>query len=66
VKLVCSSLREHNNNEKSFAAMEEAQHAVGSIVDGVKKVAIGEKKPKAKKEKGGDGGADGSGGRHSI
>ncbi|KAH8592237.1 putative threonyl-tRNA synthetase, cytoplasmic [Bisporella sp. PMI_857] len=38
--------------------MEKAQKAVDSVVDGVKKVAIGEKKPKAKKEKGGDGGAD--------
>jgi len=38
--------------------METAQKAVDSVVDGVKKVAIGDKKPKAKKEKGGDGGAD--------
>ena len=38
--------------------MEAAQKAVDSVVDGVKKVAIGEKKPKVKKEKGGDGGAD--------
>jgi hypothetical protein len=34
--------------------MENAQKAVDSVVDGVKKVAIGEKKPKQKKEKGGD------------
>jgi threonyl-tRNA synthetase len=39
--------------------MEKAQNAVDSVVDGVKKVAIGEKKQKPKKEKGGgDGGAD--------
>lgn len=38
--------------------MEKAQKAVDSVVDGVKKVAIGEKKTKVKKEKGGDGGAD--------
>jgi threonyl-tRNA synthetase len=41
--------------------MEKARKTVDSVVDGVKKVAIGnEKKSKAKKEKGGDGGADGS------
>jgi hypothetical protein len=45
--------------------MEKAHQAVDSVVDGVK-VAIGEKKQKAKKEKGGDSGADGSGGRHSL
>jgi threonyl-tRNA synthetase len=41
--------------------MEKAQRAVDAVVDGVKNVAIGsEKKPKAKKEKGGDhGGAEG-------
>lgn len=42
--------------------MEKAQKAVDSAVDGVKKIAIGgknEKKQKAKKEKEGDGGADG-------
>jgi threonyl-tRNA synthetase len=42
--------------------MEAAQKAVDSVIDGVKKVTMtekGEKKPKAKKEKGGDGGADG-------
>lgn len=41
--------------------MEAANKAVDSIVDGVKKVAMGdkaEKKAKAKKEKGGDSGAD--------
>ena len=40
--------------------MDQAQKAVGSIVDGVKKVAVGEKKQKVKKDKsgGGDGGAD--------
>jgi threonyl-tRNA synthetase len=38
--------------------MEAAQKAVDSVADGVKKVVIGEKKPKVKKEKGGDGGAD--------
>ena len=49
---------------RSVLAMEKAQKAVDSVVDGVKKVAIGkEKKSKAKKEKGGDGGADGSEGR---
>ena len=41
--------------------MEKAHKAVDAVVDGVKNVAIGsEKKPKAKKEKGGDGGADGA------
>jgi hypothetical protein len=41
--------------------MEKAHKAVDAVVDGVKNVAIGsEKKPKAKKEKGGDhGGAEG-------
>lgn len=38
--------------------MEKAQKAVEAVAEGVKKVAIGEKKPKVKKEKGGDGGAD--------
>ncbi|KAN0101752.1 putative threonyl-tRNA synthetase, cytoplasmic [Hyaloscypha variabilis] len=39
--------------------MEKAHKAVDAVVDGVKKVAIGsDKKSKAKKEKGGDGGAD--------
>ena len=38
--------------------MEGAKKAVDSVVEGVKKVAIGEKKQKVKKEKGGDGGAD--------
>lgn len=39
--------------------MEKAQKAVEAVTEGVKKVAIGEKKPKVKKEKGGgDGGAD--------
>ncbi|KAL2072288.1 hypothetical protein VTL71DRAFT_11631 [Oculimacula yallundae] len=38
--------------------MEKAQKAVEAVADGVKKVAIGEKKQKVKKEKGGDGGAD--------
>jgi threonyl-tRNA synthetase len=41
--------------------MDKAQKVVDSVVDGVKKVAIGEKgekKQKVKKEKGGDGGAD--------
>jgi threonyl-tRNA synthetase len=41
--------------------MEKAHKAVDAVVDGVKKVAIGsEKKPKTKKEKGGDGGAEGA------
>jgi threonyl-tRNA synthetase len=44
--------------------MEKAHKAVDAVVDGVKKVAIGnEKKAKAKKEKGGDGGAEGPLGR---
>lgn len=34
--------------------MEKAQKAVDAVVDGVKKVAIGEKKQKPKKEKGAD------------
>jgi threonyl-tRNA synthetase len=34
--------------------MEQAQKAVDSVVDGVKKVAIGEKKQKQKKDKGAD------------
>jgi threonyl-tRNA synthetase len=38
--------------------MEAAQKVVDSTVDGVKKIAIGEKRPKVKKEKGGDSGAD--------
>lgn len=39
--------------------MDKAKDAVGSIVDGVKKVTVGEKKQKVKKEKSsGDGGAD--------
>ncbi|KAG4423411.1 hypothetical protein IFR04_003515 [Cadophora malorum] len=38
--------------------MDKAQEAVKAVADGVKKVAIGEKKQKVKKEKGGDGGAD--------
>lgn len=38
--------------------MENAHKAVDSAVDGVKKLAIGDKKPKVKKEKGADGGAD--------
>jgi threonyl-tRNA synthetase len=38
--------------------MEVAQNAVGSVIHGVKKVAIGDKKQKAKKEKGGDSGVD--------
>jgi threonyl-tRNA synthetase len=46
--------------------MEKAQKAVDAVVDGVKNVAIGsEKKPKAKKEKGGDGGAEGPLGRRT-
>jgi threonyl-tRNA synthetase len=44
--------------------MEKAHKPVDAVVDGVKKVAIGnEKKAKAKKEKGGDGGAEGPLGR---
>jgi len=47
--------------------MVQAQKAVDAVVDGVKKVAIGsEKKSKAKKEKGGDGGADTPLGRYSL
>ena len=38
--------------------MENAQKAIDSLADGVKKVAVGEKKPKVKKEKAKDGGAD--------
>ncbi|KAI9052515.1 hypothetical protein LZ554_003859 [Drepanopeziza brunnea f. sp. 'monogermtubi'] len=38
--------------------MEQAQKAVEAVAEGVKKVAIGEKKQKVKKEKGGDSGAD--------
>ncbi|CZS95071.1 probable threonine-tRNA ligase, cytosolic [Rhynchosporium agropyri] len=38
--------------------MEKAQKAVEAVAEGVKSVAIGEKKQKVKKEKGGDGGAD--------
>ena len=41
--------------------MEKAQKAVDSVVDGVKKATIGEKKQKVKKEKAGDGGAEGVG-----
>lgn len=36
--------------------MEKAQAALDSVVDSVKNVAIGEKKPKVKKQKGGDSG----------
>lgn len=36
--------------------MEKAQDAVSSAIEGVKKVAIGEKKPKVKKPKAGDSG----------
>jgi threonyl-tRNA synthetase len=39
--------------------METAHKAVDSIVDGIKKVSMGDKKQKVKKEKGGDGGAEG-------
>jgi threonyl-tRNA synthetase len=47
--------------------MEKAHKAVDAVVDGVKKLPIGnEKKPKAKKEKGGDGGAGGPLGRSSL
>lgn len=38
--------------------MEKAKQAVDSVVDGAKKLTVSEKKPKAKKEKGGVGGAD--------
>ncbi|KAH8661362.1 putative threonyl-tRNA synthetase, cytoplasmic [Tricladium varicosporioides] len=38
--------------------MEKAQKVVDSVADGVKKVTIGEKKQKVKKDKSGDGGAD--------
>lgn len=38
--------------------MEKAQKAVDAVAGGMKKVVIGEKKPKAKKEKSGDGGAE--------
>lgn len=38
--------------------MEQAQKAVEVVAEGVKKVAIRDKKQKVKKEKGGDGGAD--------
>lgn len=49
-----------NDSHISIAAMESAHKAVDSIIDGVKKVAMGEKKQKVKKEKGGgDSGADG-------
>jgi hypothetical protein len=36
--------------------MEKAQAALDSVVDSVKNVATGEKKPKVKKPKGGDSG----------
>ena len=39
--------------------METAHKAVDSIVDGIKKVSMGDKKQRVKKEKGGDGGAEG-------
>lgn len=56
-------LPEDNNPFSCFACtnMEKAKDAVESIVDGVKKVAVGgkEKKPKVKKEKSGGGGGDG-------
>ena len=52
---------------QTHPAMEKAHRAVDAVVDGVKKVAIGsEKKSKAKKEKGGDGGADTPLGRFSL
>lgn len=35
---------------KTSYTMDKAQKAVDSVVDGVKKVAIGEKKPKAPKK----------------
>jgi threonyl-tRNA synthetase len=38
--------------------MEKAKQAVDAVADGVKKMTTNEKKPKVKKEKGGDGGAD--------
>jgi threonyl-tRNA synthetase len=38
--------------------MEKAQGVVESAIDGLKQVTIGEKKPKVKKQKGGDGGED--------
>ena len=38
--------------------MEQAQKAVDSVVGGLKKATISEKKPKNKKDKGGDSGAD--------
>jgi threonyl-tRNA synthetase len=42
--------------------MDQTQKAVDSVVEGVKKVAIGgDKKQKVKKEKGGDGGAAAAG-----
>lgn len=37
--------------------MDKAQQAVDSAAEGVKKIVTSEKKLKAKKEKGGDGGA---------
>lgn len=37
--------------------MDKAQQAVDSVAEGVKNLVTKEKKPKAKKEKGGDGGA---------
>lgn len=38
--------------------MDKAKQAIDVIADGVKKMTANEKKPKVKKEKGGDGGAD--------
>ncbi len=64
-KLVCSSQRKESITiANPLPAMEKAHKAVDAVVDGVKNVAIGsEKKPKVKKEKGGDGGAEGPLGR---
>jgi threonyl-tRNA synthetase len=38
--------------------MDKPQDAVGSVIDNVKKVTLGEKKPKVKKQKGGEGGGE--------
>jgi hypothetical protein len=58
---------EAQQHREPFPAMEKAHKAVDAVVDGVKKVAIGsDKKSKAKKEKGGDGGADTPLGRRNL
>lgn len=55
------AIEQHNH---TTVKMDKAKEAVDSVVDGLKKVTVGdgakkEKKPKVKKEKSGAGGADG-------